>query len=259
MTRDNYNIDRSTKFAKSVEFTLAKKRVGRASAVPAGTTFIVSNFPAFAGALVVNVGANGTAATNSDSISGAFVFANTGTTAADSVKVVTATAATRRQWNPRTRFKFVAPQAITNVRTHFGLFSADPSAVAGAGLGAGGLSAAVFNYDTAVDTGAAVGFWQVECGNAVGSTRLQLPNAITAGNLYTAEIVIDDAGGEVDFWFADHGAATAPVKDTPLKLVATLQATLPVAATPLLIGGTATNLGTATRRCTIGEVTLIQD
>ena len=258
MSLANYNLPLHPQFAAAIEKNIGKRRMGRASAVPAGTTFIVSNFPAFAGTQIID-GGSSVALTSNDGLAGSFIFLSCGIVSGNSCKFVTATAATRRQWNPRLRMKFLASQSALLVRQHYGLFSAEPSALAAAGLGAGGLSAAVFNYDTGVDTGGAVGFWGCECANAVGSTRVTTGFPLVAGNYYEAEIVINDLAGNVEFWMADHGPVATVTRDVPLKLIATIQSTLPVAATPLLAGQTTTTLTTVTRRSTAGEYILIQD
>lgn len=250
MTRFNYNLgdDGNTEFAKGINSHLPSRRRGKATAVPAGTTFIVSNFPAFAHAAVVGTGA----ASNADSPGGAFINSLTSGASSDSSTVVTATVATRRDWNPWIRFNFCAGNSIASVRWWIGAFASDPSALSTISS----ISGACFGYDTAVDGTA---FWRCETGNASTAKKTTTTIPVVANTSYTAEIRMDTANAKIDFYMASHGLLTAVKTQMPLTLVASHASSVPVAATPLLIGSTVTTLTAAAKRIVMGMVEISQD
>ncbi len=234
------------------------RRRGRASTVPAGSTYIVSNFPAFAWAEVIDTGNNATAASPADLASGSWVLSETGATSADANKLVTATAATRRNWNPWTRFRFYigasGAATITEVRWWVGLFASDPSALTTLTT----ISGACFGYDTAID---GTVFWRCESSDATTAKLTTTDMPIVANGHYTGEIRMDNTNAVVDFYMAYHGLSSATKTASPLRKVATHSTGVPLAATPLLIGGTVTSQTTAAakKRLAVGEVVLSMD
>lgn len=248
MSRNNYDLRNDPDFKRGVDLWTPNKRRGRASAVPAGTTFIVSNFPAFAHAAVVGTGA----ASNADSAGGSFINCLCSAASADSSTVVTAGPATRRNWNPRIRIKFCAGNSIASVRWWVGAFASDPSALADLSS----ISGACFGYDTAVDGTA---FWRCESANASATQKTTTTVAVVANESYTGDIVMDHANAQVLFYLTRHGSLTATKTISEPKLVAVHATSIPVAATPLLLGATVTTLTTAAKRIVLGEVSLSQD
>lgn len=265
MTRFNYNLSdpANIEFARGIDVHMPSRRHGRASAVPAGTTYIVSNFPAFAHAEVVDSG-NAATVANGDAAHGSFVTSVTGAASADANTIVTATAATRRDWNPWIRFVWFTGTNthMASVRQWIGAFSADPSAVDTLAT----LSAACFGWDTVVDaTSVASGtaYWKCNTGNTSTQKSTTTDVKIVANTVYMGEIRMNTADAKVDFYLASMGLTTsARARPVPeLKLVASHASSVPVAATPLLIGGTVTVLATAAaaKRLSIGYVEVSQD
>lgn len=248
MSRNNYDLHKNPQFLSGIDAWSPSKRRGHASAVPAGTTFIVSNFPAFAHAAVVGTGA----ASNADSAGGSFINCLTSAASADSSTIVTAGPATRRNWSPRIRFKFCAGNSIASVRWWIGAFASDPSALANLSS----ISGACFGYDTAVDGTA---FWRCESANATTTQKTTTTVAVVANESYTGDIVMDNANSQVLFYLTRHGILTATKTISEPKLVAVHATSVPVAATPLLLGATVTTLTTAAKRIVLGEVILSQN
>ena len=199
-----------------------------------------------------------------DAAGGAAVTIITGSAGSgDSCKLLTATAITRRQWDPWIRFRFVTGTSAqwTDARIWLGAFSADPSAVAGADLGTGGaLSGAAFGWDDGVDagviasTGAGTAYFRCETADASGETTTVTSVPIIASCAYTAEIRFNSALGRVEFYLANNGLNNAARVESPLQLVASHSSTLPAAATPLLVGGTVTTLTNAAKRLILASV-----
>jgi hypothetical protein len=257
MTRFDYNLPDHVQFAEAINRHMPSRRRGAASAVPGGTTFIVSNFPAIAGALVINVGANGVAAANTDVAAGSFIQSITGNVSGDSFKIVTATAATRRHWSPWIRFHFSLQPGASANRIWVGAFSAEPSAVAAGGLGSvGSLSGACFSYDAAVH---ATAFWRCESANGTAQQVTTTDMDVTTNILYTGELRMDNALGKVDFYMASHGINTASKVQQPLRLVASHATAVPADSTALLLGATVTTQAAAAKRFNMGYITINQD
>lgn len=265
MTRFNYNLGSlgNSEFGAGIDAHLPMRRHGRATAVPAGTTYIVSNFPAFAHTEIVDSG-NAATVANGDLACGSLVTSVTGAAAADANAIVTATAATRRDWNPWIRFVWAAGTNthMASVRQWIGAWSADPSAVDTLAT----LSAACFGFDTVADgTSVASGtaFWKCNTGNASTQKSTTTDVKIVASTVYMGEIRMDTANAKVDFYLASLGlASVARARPIPeMKLVASHASSVPVATTPLFVGGTVTVLATAAaaKRITIGQVALSQD
>lgn len=256
MSRYNYNPANfdNTAFGDAIDMFSPGRRRGRATSVPAGTTYIVSNFPATAWAEVVDSGNNATAAANGDAAGGSFVTTTTGTAAADANILVTATAATRRDWNPRIRFRFVTGASIASLRIWVGAFASDPSALATLAT----ISGACFGYDTVVDGTA---YWRCRSANATSQQTTATDMPVVASTVYTGEIVMDTTNAQVEFFMASHGLVTAVKTQSPLRSVATHATYVPVATTPLLLGATCTVLATAAaaKSIRVGSIDLSQD
>lgn len=249
MSRNNYDLHKNPQFLKGIDLWSPDKRRGVASAVPGGTTFIVSNFPAFAFTDFTGTGS----ASNADSPGGSLVNCICQNVDDSASGFVTAGAATRRNWSPRIRFKFAAGNVITSVRWWLGAYASDPSAL----TTLAGISAACFGYDTEVDGTA---YWRCKSSNAATMQTTATDVAVVASHLYTGDIVMDNANSQVLFYLADHGLLTATKTEVKPKLVAIHATSVPVADTPLLIGGTVTTLVAASpRRIVLGEVSLSQN
>lgn len=202
-------------------------------------------------------------ASNGDAAGGSFVAAITGAAGAgNSTKVLTATAVTRRAWDPWIRFRFVAGTVaqMADTRIWIGAFSADPSAVAGEDLGVGGaLSGAGFGWDTGVDAGTVAGtaadaFWRTETAEATASEAKVTDVPIIALGMYTGEIRFDSTNAKVDFYLAYNGLSTSAYQPAKLNLVASHGITVPAASTTLLLGATVTTLTNAAKRVLLGSI-----
>lgn len=262
MARFNYNLQNDPQMALALDTWIPERRRGSAFAVPAGSTFTVANFPAFAAAEVIDSGNNATAAATGDTALGAHIVSVTGTAAADANTIVTATAATRRDWNPWIRFRFATGTSTqwASVRHWIGAWSSDPSALDTLAT----LSAACFGWDTVVDgTSLAAGtaFWKCNSGNTATQQTTTTDFPITASTGYTAEIRMDTANAQIEFWMASHGIVTSPKTASPLRRVATHATSVPVATTPLLLGWTGKVLATAAaaKRISFGSCEISQD
>jgi len=261
--RNNYDLPNNTQFPEAIDVHMPWRRRGRATSVPAGTTFLSANFPAFAHTEVVDSG-NAATVANGDLACGSLVTSVTGAAAADANAVVTATAATRRDWNPWIRYVWVTGSNthMASVRMWIGAWSADPSAVDTLAT----LSAACFGWDTVVDgTSVASGtaFWKCNSGDTSTQKSTTTDVKINASTLYIGEIRMNTATAQVDFYLANMGLAASP-KARPLpnlKRVASHASSVPVATTPLFLGGTVTVLATAAaaKRMIMGSVEISQD
>ena len=267
MTRHNYNLPKHVQFSDAIDANMPNRRHGLATAVPAGTTFIVSNFPAFAHTVILDDAGGGTTAatvSNGDQAAGSFITSITGNTATDANAIVTATAATRRDWNPWIRFLwYVGTNThMASVRNWIGAYSSDPSALDTLAT----LSAACFGFDTVEDgTSVASGtaYWKCNTGDTSTQKSTTTDVKIVANTVYMGEIRMDTATARVDFYLASLGVYTvARARPVPaLSLVASHATSVPAATTPLLLGGTATVLATAAaaKRIIIGACALSQD
>lgn len=260
MTRYNYNPEsvENLKFAEALDVHVPARRRGRATAAVSGTTFAVSNFPAFAGATIVGAG---TAAANADVAGGSAIVSVTGVNSGDSNNIVSATNLTRRDWNPWIRFRWFMPTVAqcASYRTWIGVYNSDPSALATLAT----LSAACFGFDTVVDGvfSDGVSRWRCETGNTATAKLTTTDMPIVAAGSYTGEIRMDTANARIDFYMAFHGTSASPKVQSPLRLVASHASSVPVATTNLLVGATATVLPTTplAKRVIIASVELSHD
>jgi len=130
---------------------------------------------------------------------------------------------------------------LTSARQWLGLWDTTPAAVAPAGVSGAGIEIAAFVYDDATNVS---GNWDIITCDGTSQTFTDSGVAVANATNYAFEIQCDDlATDAVRFYI--NGA-----------LVATVTATLPVAATALQWGATVTNLAATSRNFRIGPVTL---
>ena len=232
MTRNNYNLPAHPQLREGVEKHLGVRRLGRASSVPAGTTFIVSNFPTWTATVTGAVA-------NEDGSDGSYIRMPTSAGSGDASEVATATKATRFAWSPDLTIKVSVGTVITNYRAWIGMFASTPTALATIA----GISGAAFGYDTGVD---GTVFWRCRSSDASTqkTTATTVPVVVSAKVKF--RIVCDATNSLVDFYINDD-------------LVATHSASIPVAATPLDVSVSVTTLEAVAKRISVGYANLLQN
>jgi len=181
-----------------------------------------------------------TSMVNKNNVHGSFVQLNSGAVLSEAVTVMTANHF-HLPMTPALSMK-VRTGATTNGRYWFGMFDADPSAVAYDVAASSGLAAFAFSYD---DTVASGGNWQVIASDGTSQTTTDTGVAVANNTTWAFEVVMDNptAADEVRFYI--NGA-----------LVTTVTANLTGGSTSLRWAATRTNLAASASNFRIGLVTL---